>query len=287
VEDRQTAAERAVAHELLQDEREARRRALAALLDAERGATDERLHDERERADHRLATRDEFLGMVSHDLRGLLSGIAMEGAQLAKQASRQGDAGLDLLRRAERVQRFTARMARLVADLLDVVSLEAGELTVTPAPMSVEQLLEEALETFQPAFVAKGLTLRGEVRADVGVARLDRERILQVLANLLGNSLKFTSPGGHVSMTVRVCEAGLCFSVIDDGIGIPEDELTNVFGRFHQAKTRDRRGLGLGLYIARSLVQAHGGRIWAERPDQGGTAVHFTLPAADTTPLTT
>ncbi|MDB4986065.1 MAG: hypothetical protein JWN04_1243 [Myxococcaceae bacterium] len=277
-EDRAVAEERASADERLQEEREARTRLLSSLLDAEREATDERLLIERARADYTVATRDEFLGMVSHDLRGLLGGLATGGAQLTRQAIRQGEAGAELLRQADRMQRLTARMTRLVGDLLDVVSLEAGQLTVTPAPMQVEKLMEEAMEAFQPAFVDKGLTLTSRVAPGAGLATFDHDRILQVLANLLGNALKFTAAGGRVSMTVGPCDAGLCFSVIDDGIGIPADDLTEVFERFRQVKANDRRGLGLGLYIARSIVEAHGGRIWAERPAEGGAALHFTLP---------
>lgn len=277
-EDRAVAKERATADECLQEEREARRRLLSSLLDAEREATDERLLIERARADHTVSTRDEFLGMVSHDLRGLLGGLATGGAQLTKHAIRQGEAGAELLRQADRMQRLTSRMTRLVGDLLDVVSLEAGQLAVTPQPLQVEQLMEEALEAFQPAFVAKGLTLTSRVLPGAAQATFDHDRILQVLANLLGNALKFTTAGGRVSMTVSPCDTGICFSIIDDGIGIPADELTFVFERFRQVKANDKRGLGLGLYIARSIVEAHGGRIWAECAAQGGAALHFTLP---------
>ncbi|MDB4988474.1 MAG: hypothetical protein JWN04_3652 [Myxococcaceae bacterium] len=276
-EDRAVAEERATADERLQDERQARRRALASLLDAEREITDERLVTERARADQVVATRDEFLAMISHDLRNLLSGMSMEGAVLARKASRQGDSGVEMLHGVERVQRFTSRMTRLVGDLIDVVSLEAGQLTINAEMLDVHRLLEEALEAFQPAFVTKGLTLTSQVSQNVEPATFDGERILQVLANLLGNALKFTAAGGHVAMAVAPCAAGLCFSVIDDGVGIPEAKLTDVFDRFRQA-TSDRRGLGLGLYIARCIVQAHGGEIWAERPAKGGTAIHFTIP---------
>ena len=277
-EDRAFAEERATEDERLHVEREQRQQALNELLRHEREATDERLLVERARADAAVATRDEFLGMVSHDLRTLLGGIALNAALLAKHATAQGEAGADTLRHADRIQRFTGRMNRLVGDLLDVVSLEAGRLEVSPRPRDAVQLVRDAMEAFQPAFSAKGLTLGSHVAARALLAEFDHERILQVIANLLSNALKFTEPGGRVRLVVAPDGEQVRFSVSDTGIGIPEDQLESVFERFRQVKSRDRRGLGLGLYISRGIVEAHGGAIWAECNSERGTTFHFTLP---------
>lgn len=278
-EDRVVARERAVAEKVLEDEREERARALSALLRFEREATDEGLLVERARADEVVATRDGFLAMVSHDLRSMLGGIALSATQLAKLATAEGKDDAPEIRHTDRVLRLTARMNRLVGDLVDVVSLEAGKLHVEPVRDDVVKLVREAVEVFGPSFSDKGLTLTSEPLASPLEAHFDHGRVSQVLANLLGNALKFTPAGGAVTLSVAPVGPDVCITVTDTGVGIPDDHAAAVFERFRQLN-KDRRGLGLGLYIAKSIVDAHGGRIWVERPVSGGTAVHFILPGA-------
>jgi signal transduction histidine kinase len=278
-EDRALAQERAIADDRLYAEREERQRALSGLLSLEREATDERLQIERARADRTIATRDDFLGMVSHDLRTLLGGIALSAAILAQHASAQPSPETVTLSHVKRIQSFAARMNRLVGDLLDVVSLETGNLAIVPRPHDAVKLVRELMETFQPAFAAKRLALSAEIVTGSLLAKFDEERIMQVLANLLSNALKFTEQG-QVALSVAPLGPEICFSVTDTGLGIPQQDLEAVFDRFRQVKPHDRRGLGLGLYIAKCIVEAHGGRIWAEANEGGGTAVRFTLPAA-------
>jgi signal transduction histidine kinase len=277
-EDRVVAEERYAVDEQLHAERDGRERALASLLRYEREATDEKLTVERSRADLALAARDDFLGMVSHDLRSHLGGIAMNAAQLAKYARGEVEPEAGMLRYVESIQRFTARMNRLIGDLLDVVSLEAGKFAVSPGPRDAAQLVRDAMETFQLSFAAKGVTLVSHVATGALLAAFDHERILQVIANLLSNSLKFTGEGGRVTLSIAPSGADVRFSVIDTGVGIPVADLEKIFERWGQVQAKDRRGLGLGLYIARCIIEAHGGKIWAECPDHEGTAVHFTLP---------
>ena len=267
-------AEQAAAEERLRVEREEQRRALYALLRLEREATDDGLVVERARADEVVATRDDFLGMVSHDLRNILGIIAMSASLLAKPAVTEAATTAH----AERIQRGAARMNRLVGDLLDVVSLEAGILHVERLPHDVRALAKEAVETFLPSFAAKEVALIGEVAAGPMIVRFDHDCILQVLANLLSNALKFTERGGRVALSVVRTNAEVRFSVTDTGAGIPADKSAAVFERFGQV-TRDRRGHGLGLYIAKCIVLAHGGRIWVDSPEAGGAALRFTLPA--------
>jgi len=237
---------------------------------------------ERITADELVASRDNFLGMVSHDLRNMLGGIALTAASMATSAGTEGGAPdlTTIARQAERIQRFTARMNRLVGDLLDVVSLEAGKLQITVSAVDAGQLVEDAREAFQLSFVAKQVALRTEIGPAKIVATADHERILQVLANLLSNALKFTDKGGEVKLAVTGTGEGVSFSVLDSGVGIPADLTDAIFERFRQVDPKAAGGLGLGLYIAKSIVDAHGGTIWAEKSPTGGTAVHFTLPAA-------
>jgi signal transduction histidine kinase len=275
-EDGAVEGERLAADEQLRVEREQHQRALGDLLRLEREATDEGLLIERARADETVSTRDDFLGIVSHDLRGMLSGISLSAGMFAKHATDAGDAEASV--HADRILRCAARMNRLVSDLLDVVSLEAGMLQINPGPHDAVQLVTEVVEAFQTAFVAKGVVLTLDHDTTEIVAKYDHGRIFQALANLLGNALKFTEPGGTVKLTVQRADATVRFSVTDTGKGIPADQIAAVFERFRQVK-RDRRGLGLGLYIAKCIVEAHGGTIGAESPGAGGTTVCFTLPA--------
>jgi signal transduction histidine kinase len=181
-------------------------------------------------------------------------------------------------RNAEIIQRFSARMNRLIGDLLDVASIEAGKLAVDPERHDAVRLCRESMDAFQLAASAQGIQFTCQSGADSLVAEFDHERILQVLTNLVGNALKFTAKGGHI--TVRVDRRGndVCFAVEDTGEGIPSDRLEKIFDRFFQSHGSDRRGLGLGLFIAKSLVEAHAGRIWAESVLGRGTTFFFTLP---------
>jgi signal transduction histidine kinase len=276
-EDRTLACERAVADELLHVERGERERALIAHFRVERLATDQRLGTERTRADELIETRDEFMGMVSHDLRSMLGGISLNAARLESHGS-TGEGDAVVLDHALRIQRFAVRMDRLIGDLLDVVSLDAGKLEIRPEPRDALELVRDADEAFGPAFAAAGIGFRTRSAKRPLMARLDHDRILQVLSNLLGNAMKFTPRGGRVSLSVTRVEAQIRFSVVDTGSGIPADKLSTVFERFHRGAADDRRGHGLGLYIARRIVEAHGGAIWIESPNEGGTAIHFTVP---------
>ncbi len=278
-EDAALQGERAAADAGLQDERTERKRALAALLHMERVETDLRLRMERTRADEGLATRDEFMGMVSHDLRTLLGGIALQAAMLKRDAAEDA-AGRRTAQAAEKIQRFTARMNRLIGDLVDVASIEEGRIRVAPELHDATELVRESVEAFLPLASSQGITLDAEIRGNTLMAKFDHERIFQVLANLLSNAIKFTPSGGTISLRVEPVGQEVRFSVMDTGSGIPGHQLETVFERFWQARSEDRRGLGLGLFISKGIVEAHGGRIWAESQPGKGSTFSFTLPGA-------
>jgi signal transduction histidine kinase len=280
-EDGAVAQEHEIADEQLRQEREARRRALSALLRFERDATDEGLVVERARADADVATRDDFLAMASHDLRTMLGGIALSAELLALHAKTEPEGGQVTAKHAARIRRFAAGMNRLVGDLLDVVSLEAGKLHVTPRPHDAVQLVRDAVDSFHALYATKQVALIVDVPATPVRATFDEERILQVLGNLLSNALKFTPAGGRVVLALARTGPDVHFTVTDSGVGIPGGLHEAIFERFRQVDPKDRRGLGLGLYIAKSIIDAHRGRIWVESPAGGGSALHFTLPDAD------
>jgi signal transduction histidine kinase len=269
--------ERLSADEQLADERQARMRALANLFVLERERTDERLLVERARGDAALGARDDFMGMVAHDLRTLLSGIAL-GAEVQVKIATDDETGRRNLETAEKIRRLAARMNRLIGDLVDVASIEANRFAIAPSDLDARALIREALEAFKPAASAKGIALN-TTSANGALARGDHDRTFQVLANLLSNAIKWTARGGTISVRVASVESEVRISVADTGAGIPSDHLESIFERFWQVN-KDRQGLGLGLFISRCIVEAQGGRIWAESELGKGSTVSFTLPGA-------
>lgn len=277
-EDKILDEERATADAVLRAERAASARLLARLLPLERERTDKFLLTERARSDDALANRDDFLGMVSHDLRDLLHGIVMNAAYIAEQPG-EDEQGKARLAASQRVQRSAGRMARLIGDLVDIASIDAGKLGVTPIPTNASDLVHQAVETWGPPAERKGIVVEARVRDPVP-ARADPERIVQVLGNLITNAVKFSPSGTKIVVGVDDVGDEACFSVADRGVGIAEDKLLAIFERFWQVGANDRRGLGLGLYISSCLVQAHRGKIWAESVLGEGTTFYFTVPRA-------
>ena len=268
--------ERATADALLEVEREARRRYLDDFFETEREATDQDLSGERGLADKLIAARDEFLANASHDLRSILGGLALTSALLLARAP-EGVGGENIRKYASANRRLVAQMNRLVNDLLDVACIHAGKLAVVPEEVEVTKLVRETVEAFGPVAAAKGVTLDTELPELPLRANLDEGRILQVLANLLSNAIKFTPANGRASIRCRPSDGEIHFSISDTGIGISKDELPGVFERFRRIH-KDHRSLGIGLHIAKGIVEAHGGRIWAESELAAGSTFHFALP---------
>lgn len=269
--------ERDGADQVLRAEREEYAKAIRSFLPLERESTDRYLRSERIRSDDALDNRDDFLAIVTHDLRDLLGGIVLSSALLMKRG--QDDAGGSARSEARRIARYAARMSRLLGDLVDIASIDAGKLAVKAMPGDVETLIAEAADGFQEAASSKDIGL--EIRIDGAPLHgvFDHDRILQVLGNLVSNALRYTPRGGKITLAGERDGARVRLSVSDTGAGIPEDALESVFARFSQVGANDRGGLGLGLYISRCLVEAHGGSIRAESARGAGTKVSLTLPA--------
>lgn len=278
-EDLAVREERAAADASLERERLESNLALAKLLPLERVKTDRYLLTERVRSDESLANRDDFLGIVSHDLRNLLGGIVTSASLMAKEADAASQ-GKQVLVGTARIQRYAARMNRLIGDLLDVASIDAGTLAIDAIPGDAAFVVAEAIDLFQADAAAKHLTMAARPASGSSMAMFDHDRLLQVLANLLANAIKFTASGGTIEIAIERTKAGVQISVADTGEGIQPDMLELVFKRFWQAGARDRRGLGLGLYISKSIVEAHGGEIRVESTLGQGSTFIVTLPAA-------
>ena len=224
--------------------------------------------------------KDEFLATLSHELRTPLNAI-LGWVQIVE----AGMMAPDRLRDALKVIGRNARMqAQLIEDILDVSRIVSGKLEIDVAPMSLEPLIDSAVSTALPAALANGIELSAEVAEALPPVNGDADRLQQVLGNILSNAVKFTDRGGRVSLRARAGAEQVAIEVSDNGIGIPGDFLPFVFERFRQADSRSTRrhgGLGLGLAIARHIVDLHGGTIEVDSPGPGqGTTIRLTLPAA-------
>jgi signal transduction histidine kinase len=221
--------------------------------------------------------RDQMLGVVAHDLRNPLSTILLQAAALRRH-------GPEPERRSQKsedaIQRAATRMNRLINDLLDVALLESGQLVIERTRLSPRELIAGAIELLRPLAASSTLDLRVDVDEDVPELSGDRDRLQQVLENLIGNAIKFTEPGGSIVTRASSGDHEVLFSVTDTGRGIAAEHLPFVFDRFWQATRAGRQGAGLGLAIARGIVEAHGGRIGVESTQGRGTTFWFTIPRA-------
>ena len=222
--------------------------------------------------------RDEMMAMVAHDLRSPLSAIDL-GAAAINRAAGQYPTGEGLRQHAAALHRIVGRMSAMLRDLLDTAALDSGKLSVTPAPEPCDGLLTETVALFRTEAEVRAVTVTTEVPSDALRVLADHDRVLQVLSNLTGNALRFTPRGGAVTLRVDPFDGYVRFSVHDTGRGLSDEELPHLFERFFRAPSARGGGVGLGLYISKAIVEAHGGTIRAESGDGRGSTFSFTLPA--------
>jgi signal transduction histidine kinase len=222
-----------------------------------------------------LRSREEIVGVVSHDLRNPVAAVKMLSravlAEMANDGTGQTENMLLIAKAAE-------QMDGLIRDLLVVSRLDAGKLMIHQEPTDPSSLLTGSLETLLPLVEEKAIKL--DLQLEVGLPKVlaDRERIQQTVSNLVGNAIKFTPSGGRIIVRTKATGEEVIVSVIDNGTGISADQLPNVFDRYWQSSRTDREGAGLGLAIAKGIVEGHGGRIWIESVPGQGTTASFTLP---------
>ncbi len=282
-------------------ERFQRRLIAEALLDHERKETDLHLLDERADIDLRtelnlalltdeksshdqtktaLVSRNQFLAVVSHDLRNPLSSISMSAALMRECLDETGGDFKEPFKYLEIIERNAANMERMVSDLLDVERISNGNLKVQPTMGNVNELLDECLNLFKPILETKKFTMTVRRPEQKVLASFDHDRILQVLSNLIANAIKFTPKNGKIVLSADEKDNAVEISVADNGPGIPAGKLAQIFDRFSQLVSNDRRGLGLGLFISKWIVEAHGGKIWATSRADEGSQFHFVIPAS-------
>lgn len=281
--------ERQRADSLIDDERR-KQELQRAQLDACRQDTNDQLSSERHDSDtavidlgqlkDALALSEskqvhygDILGIVSHDLRSPLMIIATSAKAITEDTYEPSIGKL-----AQLITQAATRMERLVADLLDAVRIQSGTLRNTKQQHGIDVLLAEVLKTYEPLFTNRQLTFTVDMPATAIIAWFDYDRIVQMLSNLLGNAMKFTPRGGKVVLHVQQRAHQIEFSLSDTGLGISPGNLPHIFERFWQIENNSRRGLGLGLYICKTIIEAHGGTITAESELNKGTTIRFTLP---------
>jgi signal transduction histidine kinase len=232
-------------------------------------------------AQHAAEMRRDLVAVVAHDLKNPLNAVSMAAALLSKSAPAGSD-GDRSRRQSGIITRATDRMNRLIHDLLDVSAIDAGRLELELSAHRVGPLVSEALESMGQLAQERQITLERVVAADAETlaALCDRERLLQVFSNLIGNAIKYTEPGSRITVSAQCVDGALSFAVADTGPGIADEHVPHLFDRFWRVRGRKRDGTGLGLWIVKGLVEAHGGTVSVDTAVGAGAKFSFTVPLA-------
>jgi signal transduction histidine kinase len=244
----------------------------------------ERMRAERERtrlaqAEEATRARDQFLGIASHELRTPITALGLQAQSLLRAAERAPERPLvDVVPRVRTLHRQTARLAHLVQALLDVTQVSAGKLALRREPIDLAEVVRDAMGRWRQALARAGCPL--ELRVDRSVlGEWDRLRVEQVIDNLLGNAVKFGA-GKPVEIVLDATDGSAHLAVADHGIGISPDDQRRIFERFERAVPETHYGgFGLGLWIARNIVEAHGGDIRVSSEPGKGSRFEVTLPS--------
>ncbi len=228
----------------------------------------------------RLETvRRDFVSNLSHELRTPLASLKALTETLREGALDDPKAAKHFL---DSIETEVDAMTQMAGELLELTRIESSQLPLEFKPVPAGDLLASAAGRMRAQAERAGLTLRLGDMQDTDKVRADPARLEQVLVNLIHNAVKFTNPGGEVILSAKAEDGFVRFSVRDTGVGIPADDLERIFERFYKAdRARSSGGTGLGLSIARHIVEAHGGKIWAQSVEGRGSTFHFTIPIAD------
>jgi two-component system phosphate regulon sensor histidine kinase PhoR len=226
----------------------------------------------------RLETvRRDFVSNLSHELRTPLASLKALAETLQEGALDDPPAARRFI---HQIQIEVDALTQMVTELLQLSQIESGRFSLDIAPVAACDLLNSASKRMQLQAERAGLTLRVECADDLPKVRIDSQRMEQVLVNLIHNAVKFTRAGGEVVVLAEADKGFVRFAVGDTGVGIPADEVTRIFERFYRVdKSRTGSGTGLGLSIAKHIVEAHGGKIWAESIEGRGSTIFFSIPS--------
>jgi len=223
-------------------------------------------------------SRSEFVSLVSHQLRAPLTNMYGAVEHIEVNCSIKNTTCVRML---SILNQQVGRLDRLVRDVLNTARIESGELVLQPEPVSVLPIVQQVVEQMRARTVSRPFNL--PTKPGLPLIFADRDRVAEVLANLIDNADKYSSPEEEIAIGLQADQTEITLSVRDHGRGIPADDLERVFDKFYRADSSDAQpayGYGLGLYICRRLVETQGGRIWAENHPDGGAAFSFTLPVA-------
>jgi two-component system, OmpR family, phosphate regulon sensor histidine kinase PhoR len=225
----------------------------------------------------RLETvRRDFISNISHELRTPLASLKALTETLQSGALSDPEAGPRFL---SRINAEVDALTQMAQELLDLSRIESGQVELILAPLAPKSLITSAAERMRMQAERAGLKLLVKCEDDLPNIRADKSRLEQVLVNLLHNAVKFTKPGGEVALEAESVSGGVRFAVRDSGVGIPSESLSRIFERFYRVdKSRTGSGTGLGLSISKHIIEAHGGKIWAESDERHGSVFYFVIP---------
>jgi len=239
---------------------------------------------ERDKALAMIAAREDILQIVAHDLRNPLNLVKVGGSLLRKMVRSGGAPSVDAGRVgevADSLMTAVRRMERLINDLLDLEALDKGSLRLVRGPANAWMIVTEVLDEMRPRADDKGVGIVAEMPRRAIAIECDKDRIAQILENLIANAIKFSPKGSRVTVRLKEDDGDARFEVADEGPGIADADLPRIFDPFFRAKVAQGRGLGLGLSISLALVRAHDGAIWAESAQGKGATFVFTVPSHD------
>lgn len=255
------------------DLREANQRLLLAALREQRLA--ERANRLYREAQDAIRMRDDVLAVVSHDLQSPLNAIGMTVRRLL---SRPELADTGAQRPLNLIRRTSEYMEHLIAELLDFARIHAGQLQLQRARVDIAELIEEASLVLEPEAERKAIRIEQRISMAPLVASGDAERTMRVLLNLIGNAIKYSPEGGQILISAEACGQEIQVGVHDRGPGIARGDMAKLFEPYWKGERAGRDGMGLGLHIARGIVQAQAGRIWVESVPDAGSTFYFTVP---------
>jgi signal transduction histidine kinase len=290
-EDVAVELERSSVDAALKTERSKKEAVLHAFLNQERGETDQNLSRERLHTDQvafaevdshtatkaLLTSRDEFLSIVSHDLKNPI-GAVLSCAEMLLEDSNFEDQSKETKYWISFIKRNAETSLRLISDLLDMERIAQGKLQVQRAPNNLSQVVREVVDSLAFSASSKQILLRAAPFKDSSVVNFDHDRISQVISNLVANAIKFSNEGGLINLKIVENENEFEVSVSDNGPGIPNEKKAQIFSKHMQLQNKDRQGLGLGLYIAKTIVDLHGGKLSVNSEVGVGSIFSFTLP---------
>jgi signal transduction histidine kinase len=297
-EDKAIANERSNMDTALKNERGEKEKLLNKIVSQEREATDKNLKGERIKADVEvglsaerlttesaahvetktaLTTHEEFVAIVSHDLKNPIGAI-LSSADILLDNNSMPELSSQARNLIELIQRNAQTSLRLINDILDMERIAEGKLQLQLTKNRIDDLIKDSVETFSHVAAKKKILLKTLPTNSSIEVLYDRDRVGQVISNLIGNAIKFTPLGGSVTVEAQMTDSEVTVTVRDTGPGIPADQKSRIFERFAQIANKQRGGIGLGLYISKMLVESHLGKIWVTSEPGSGSVFSFTLP---------